>query len=141
MAGERFVDVTYLGIELGRRLRLDSGASGKAYLHFNAPMPIGTALTIATDEGLSIPARVLEVQEQVAGAERPPGMKIRAGDLTGDAKTWWIELAGETPLESESETPSLPEPAQKEPEAENGAPESDSENEVPENEVSESADN
>ena len=92
MAGEVFVDVTYRGLELGRRLKLREVGPSTAYLEHGTPMPVGAEVVLATDEGLSIPVTVVRVHEQVAGAEMPPGMRVQASGLDGAAAGWWREL-------------------------------------------------
>lgn len=89
MAGEVFVDVTYRGLELGRRLKLREVGPSTAYLEHGTPMPVGAEVVLATDEGLSIPVTVVRVHEQVAGAEMPPGMRVQVSGLDGTAAGWW----------------------------------------------------
>jgi len=89
MPGEAFVDVTYRGIELGTHLRLSQFGPQTAYLETPKPMPVGTRVAVTTETGLSFGGLVLHVNEQVAGAERQPGMRIAADALDGDAKVWW----------------------------------------------------
>lgn len=95
MAGETFVGIAYRGIELGRRARLEATESGAAHLHFNAPMPVGSEIAIVIDDGPTIPLRVLQVQEQVAGADRSPGMRVVPTALAGDSGVWWRDHIGE----------------------------------------------
>ncbi len=92
MADETFVDITYRDIDLGRRLRLEPAEPGTAHLSFNAPMPVGSRLSISTDHGHAIPVRVVEVQEQVADAPKPPGMLVVGVGLEGEALSWWREI-------------------------------------------------
>ena len=92
MAGEVFVDVTYRGLELGRRLKLREVGPSTAYLEHGTPMPVGSQVVLATDEGLAIPVVVVRVHEQVAGAEMPPGMRVQAAGLDGAAAGWWRDL-------------------------------------------------
>jgi hypothetical protein len=92
MGSEVFVDVTYRGLELGRRLKLREVGPSTAYLEHGTPMPVGSQVILATDEGLSIPVVVLRVHEQVAGAEMPPGMRVQAPALEGAAAGWWSGL-------------------------------------------------
>lgn len=102
MAGEVFVDVTYRGLELGRRLKLREVGPSTAYLEHGTPMPVGSQVLLATDEGLAIPVVVVRVHEQVAGAEMPPGMRVQATGLEGAAAGWWRELVSR-------EDPQIPE--------------------------------
>jgi hypothetical protein len=92
MAGEVFVDVTYHGLELGRRLKLREVGPSTAYLEHGTPMPVGAQVLLSTDDGLSIPVTVVRVHEQVAGAEMPPGMRVQASGLEGAAASWWRDL-------------------------------------------------
>jgi hypothetical protein len=85
---ESFVDLTYRGLSLGKRIKLGQVRPHSGYLELAAPMPVGSAIAIATDEGLTIDATVTWVYEQVAGSDRAPGM-IVAPTLTGDAAAWW----------------------------------------------------
>lgn len=102
MAGEVFVDVTYRGLELGRRLKLREVGPSTAYLEHGTPMPVGSQVVLATDDGLAIPVVVVRVHEQVAGAEMPPGMRVQASDLDGPAASWWRDLVSR-------EDPQIPE--------------------------------
>jgi hypothetical protein len=92
---DSFVDVTYLGLELGRRVKLTEIDAGSGYLEVAAPMPVGTALElrIEPDGGgaaLAIAAVVRGVHEQVGGSDRAPGMRIEP-QLAGAAQAWWTE--------------------------------------------------
>jgi hypothetical protein len=102
MGSEVFVDVTYRGLELGRRLKLREVGPSTAYLEHGTPMPVGSQVVLATDEGLSIPVTVVRVHEQVAGAEMPPGMRVQASGLEGAAAGWWRDLVSR-------EDPQIPE--------------------------------
>jgi hypothetical protein len=96
---ESFVDLTYRGLSLGRRLKLADVRPTTGYVETPAPMPVGTAIGILTDDTVALDAIVVEVREQVAGTDRPPGMVVKPR-LDGDAaKTWWQQRV------------SLPEPA------------------------------
>lgn len=102
MGSEVFVDVTYRGLELGRRLKLREVGPSTAYLEHGTPMPVGSQVLLATDDGLSIPVTVVRVHEQVAGAEMPPGMRVQASGLEGAAAGWWRDLVSR-------EDPQIPE--------------------------------
>ncbi|HEU4729856.1 MAG TPA: hypothetical protein VFT22_18295 [Kofleriaceae bacterium] len=97
---ESFVDVTVRGLSLGRRIRLGQVRPSSGYLEVAGPMPVGTHVVIATDDGVAIDATVTWVHEQVAGESRPPGM-IVAPALAGDqAAAWWaarVTLPDEPP--------------------------------------------
>ncbi len=86
--GDTFVDLTYRGLALGRRVKLAQVRPSTAYLELPAPMPVGTAIGILTDDTVALDAQVIEVHEQVGGVEGP-GMLVRprlAGDV---ARAWW----------------------------------------------------
>src|SRR5262245_55708669 len=86
--GESFVDVSYRGLDLGKRLKLRDVRSDAGYLEIPLPMPVGTQIEIAVDEGLKIEATVTGVHEQVAGSDQHPGMRVRPA-LAGGAAQWW----------------------------------------------------
>jgi hypothetical protein len=86
---ESFVDLTYRGLSLGRRIKLSHVRPSTGYLETPAPMPVGTPLSIATDEGLTLQATVTAVHEQTGGSEIVPGMTV-APALAGEAiESWW----------------------------------------------------
>jgi hypothetical protein len=103
MAADQFVNVTYRGLDIGRRLRISQFGPMSAYLEHSTPMPVGTELAIHTDEEVRVPVRVLRVQEQVAGAEKPPGMRVAAARLDDAARAWWNALVT-------TSDPQIPEP-------------------------------
>lgn len=96
MTAEHFVDVRYRGIEIGARARFYQVSGRTAYVEVSAPMPVGTELMI-DDGDLRVPVRVLEVFEQVAGLEQPPGMRVVAFALDDDerSRAWWRARGGE----------------------------------------------
>lgn len=98
--GDSFVDVTYRGLEVGRRLRIRDFTSDAAYVEAPTPMPVGTPVDIAIDGGIVVKAIVARVHEQVGGSDRPPGMKVRAS-LDGAARAWWTDRAKELPAPPE----------------------------------------
>jgi hypothetical protein len=87
---ESYVDLTYRGLSLGRRIRLTQIRPSSGYLELAAPMPVGTPLAITSDDGVTFEATVRGVHEQVAGSDRAPGM-IVAPALAGvaAAAAWW----------------------------------------------------
>jgi len=85
---ESFVDVTVRGLSLGRRIKLGQVRPSSGHLELASPMPVGTHVALATDDGVTIDATVIWVHEQVAGSDRAPGM-IVAPVLAGDAAAWW----------------------------------------------------
>jgi hypothetical protein len=101
MSGETFVDLTYRGLELGRRHRLCEVGPTTAYLEYPTPMPVGSRLELAADGGVQLAVEVVRVHEQVAGAERSPGMRVRAPALDERAASWWrtlVSVADPAPL-------------------------------------------
>jgi hypothetical protein len=92
---DSFVDLGYRGLALGRRIKLTQVRSSTGYLELSTPMPVGTTITVTTDDGLSLEARVTDVHEQVGGSDRPPGMMIEPR-LDGDAlRAWWQQRVEE----------------------------------------------
>jgi hypothetical protein len=92
---DAFVDVSWRGLEVGKRIKLHAvhpAELGGAYLDHGTPMPVGTALMIRTDEGLEIAATVVRVHEQVGGSTEVPGMQVVPKALEGEAKAWWSKL-------------------------------------------------
>ena len=86
---ESFVDLTYRGLQLGRRIKLTQIRPSTGHLELPAPMPVGTAIAIATEEGVRIDAVVTQVYEQVGGAERTVGMTVAPALADAAASTWW----------------------------------------------------
>jgi hypothetical protein len=101
---ESFVDLSYRGLSLGRRIKLTHVEAASGYLETPAPMPVGTAIAIATDDGVTVEAIVTEVHEQVGGVTAAPGMQV-APKLEGDASAWWSARVNDA----------VPEPAPEEP--------------------------
>jgi hypothetical protein len=89
--GESFVDLTYRGLPLGRRIKLTQIRPSSGYLELPAPMPVGTSIAIATDDGVSISAIVAQIHEQIGGSERPPGMVVAPALADAAAAAWWQE--------------------------------------------------
>lgn len=86
---ESYVDLSYRGLALGKRIKLTQIRPASAYLELPMPMPVGTLIGIATDEGVELEAVVAEIHEQVAGSERPPGMLVRPTLDVKAAEQWW----------------------------------------------------
>lgn len=84
-----FVDVSYRGLPVGRKLKLTQIGADSGYVEVPAPMPVGTSVAIVVAEDLSIPATVTAIQEQVGGATRPPGMQLRPALDEAAARAWW----------------------------------------------------
>jgi hypothetical protein len=124
MGAEQFVNVTCRGLEVGKSLKLLDFGPSTAFLEAATPVPVGTPLEITTDNGLTIAARVVRVQEQVAGAETAPGMRV-AVELGSKAKGWWAEQVSRT-------DPVIPEPVRRPPGAADAIPtETDIETTIP----------
>ncbi|HET9627045.1 MAG TPA: hypothetical protein VFP84_37055, partial [Kofleriaceae bacterium] len=85
---ESFVDLTYRGLSLGKRIKLGQVRPHSGHLELATPMPVGSQIAIVTDDGLTIDATVTWVYEQVAGTDRAPGM-IVAPALTDATTAWW----------------------------------------------------
>ena len=86
---ESFVDLTYRGLSLGRRIKLTQVRPTSGTLELPSPMPVGTHVTIATDEGFTFDATVSGVREQVAGSDRTPGMVVVPALAADPALSWW----------------------------------------------------
>jgi hypothetical protein len=86
---ESFVDLTYRGISLGRRIKLGQVRPSSGYLELATPMPVGTHVAIASDDGVTIEATVTWVYEQVAGSDRAPGMIVAPALAAEPAASWW----------------------------------------------------
>ena len=82
---ESFVDLTYRGLSLGRRIKLTQVRPSTGYLEHPTPMPVGTKLSVVTDEGETFDAVVTHIHEQVGGSEKAPGMTVKPSVIT----TWW----------------------------------------------------
>lgn len=94
---ETFVDLTYRGLPLGRRIKLTRVRATTGYLEHPTPMPVGSELAIATDDGLAIDAVVEAIHEQVGGSDQPPGMRVRPAFATDQLATWWASRAEPEP--------------------------------------------
>ena len=86
---ESFVDLTYRGLALGRRVKLTQVRPSTGYVETPAPMPVGTAISIATDDGLVFDAMVMAIHEQVGGSDRVPGMVVAPALEDEPRQTWW----------------------------------------------------
>jgi hypothetical protein len=98
---ESFVDLSYRGLALGKRIKLTQVRATAGYLEMPAPMPVGTTIGIATDDGVVLEATVAEVREQVTGSDRVPGMIVRPALDAEEARTWWkqrVSIEDEPPL-------------------------------------------
>jgi len=86
---ESFVDLTYRGLALGRRIKLTEVRPSTAFVELAAPMPVGTPVAIVTEDGVTLDATVTWIHEQVAGAERTPGMIVAPVLSAEAAAAWW----------------------------------------------------
>lgn len=86
---ESLVDLTYRGISLSRRIKLTQIRPSSGYLELPAPMPVGTELAVAADDGVVFEATVSWIHEQVTGSDRPPGMTIVPRLAGESASSWW----------------------------------------------------
>ncbi|MCX5741268.1 MAG: hypothetical protein NT062_02075 [Proteobacteria bacterium] len=86
---ESFVDLTYRGLSLQRRVKLARVRPTTGYLEVPAPMPVGTTISIATDDGLAIEAKVLAIHEQVGGSDQVPGMNVAPLLVDPAIASWW----------------------------------------------------
>ncbi len=86
---ESFVDLSYRGLSLGRRVKLSQVRPSTGYLETPAPMPVGTAISIATDEGVTLEATVTSIHEQVGGSEKTPGMTVAPKLAEEASEAWW----------------------------------------------------
>jgi hypothetical protein len=91
---ESFVDLTYRGLALGRRIKLTQVRPTTGYLELPMPMPVGTQIAIATDEGLTLEATVVQIHEQVGGSDRVPGMIVKPALAAEAASSWWQARVG-----------------------------------------------
>ena len=87
---ESFVDLSYRGLALARRVKLTQVRPSTGYVEMPTPMPVGTHVAIATDDGVSIEAIVAEIHEQIGGATHTPGMLVKPA-LQGAGADWWKE--------------------------------------------------
>jgi hypothetical protein len=108
--GESFVDLTYRGLPLGRRIKLTQIRPSTGYLELPAPMPVGTRIAMATDDGVAIDAVVTQVHEQVGGSEQLPGMTIAPGFTEAAAAAWWKERVALPELAPPPALPQRPAP-------------------------------
>jgi hypothetical protein len=86
---ESFVDLTYRGLALGRRVKLTQVRPTTGYLELPTPMPVGTSIGLATDDGVLAAAMVTEIHEQVGGSEYTPGMLIKPVLDSEPLRAWW----------------------------------------------------
>jgi hypothetical protein len=98
---ESFVDLSYRGLALGKRIKLTQVRPTAGYLELPTPMPVGTTIGIATDDGVLLEALVAEVREQASGTDAVPGMVVRPKLDADAARAWWkqrVSLAEDKPM-------------------------------------------
>lgn len=86
---ESFVDLTYRGLSLGRRVRLSQVRPSTGYLELPAPMPVGSRIAISAEDGMAFDAVVTAIHEQVGGSDRVPGMIVAPALGAEPAAVWW----------------------------------------------------
>jgi len=86
---ESFVDLSYRGLALGKRIKLTQVRAAAGFIELPTPMPVGTTIGIATEDGVLLEAMVAEVREQVTGSDRAPGMVVKPKLDADAARTWW----------------------------------------------------
>jgi hypothetical protein len=98
---ESFVDLTYRGLSLGRRIRLTQIRPSSGYLEIAAPMPVGAQIAVIADDGAVFDAIVTGIHEQVSGSDRVPGMTVTPALGDAAAAAWWtsrVQLADDDAL-------------------------------------------
>lgn len=86
---ESFVDLTYRGLALGKRIKLTQVRPAAGYLEMPTPMPVGTTIGIAAEDGIVLEATVAEIHEQVGNSDRAPGMLVKPKLDADAARAWW----------------------------------------------------
>src|ERR1700710_1103277 len=86
---ESFVDLTYRGLVLGKRVKLTQVRPSTGYVELATPMPVGTSIGIASEDGTTFDATVTEAIEQVSGRDGVPGMTVRPRLDRDVLKSWW----------------------------------------------------
>jgi hypothetical protein len=86
---ESLVDLSYRGLALGKRVKLTQVRAASGYLELPTPMPVGTTIGIASEDGVLIEALVAEVREQTTGSDKPAGMIVRPKLEADAARSWW----------------------------------------------------
>lgn len=72
----RFVDVSYRGLRIAQRAKLSESGPAVGFVEVEAPLPVGTRVSLAAEGGFAVEATVTAVVEQEAGAKSPPGMRV-----------------------------------------------------------------
>ena len=101
---DSFVDVAYRGLSLGRKVKLTQVRPSSGFVEVPAPMPVGTLLAIATEDGLALEAVVAEVREQTGGSDRVAGMVVRPQLASPSVSRWWSERVSMPDLAKPAQT-------------------------------------
>lgn len=78
------VDVTYRGLKVATGARLVQSGPGVGFLEVEAPLPVGSRLTLSGP--VTLEARVTGVVEQESGAKTVAGMRIAWGEPAAAAR-------------------------------------------------------
>jgi hypothetical protein len=105
------VEVRYQGILVGRAARARELSVTGAFVEMDAPMPVGSPLTIAPDGGPVMGARVVRVAE--VGAER--GMALCWSGLDEEARRFLARGLGVPPVDLETGVAPSPQARRAEP--------------------------
>ena len=94
---ESFVDLSYRGLALGKRIKLTQVRPSTG-LPRDADADAGrhARSAIATDDGVALEAIVAEIHEQIGGASSTPGMLVQPGS-TAQAQRGVVEGARRVP--------------------------------------------
>jgi hypothetical protein len=100
---ERVVDVTYRGLRVARGAKLAQPGEGEqGFLEVDAPLPVGTRVTVVGEGGFRVEARVVGVVEQDP-QKGAPGMRLAFTAAPKVAEVAEVADAGTT-LELDLET-------------------------------------
>lgn len=102
----RFVDLTLRGLRIAQKARLNLESPSVGFLEHDAPLPIGTRVSVVGEGDFRVEARVVNVVEQEAGAKSPPGMRLDWTAVT--AVTPPAPVAGEAEAAEEEVDASSP---------------------------------
>jgi hypothetical protein len=92
------VEVRYQGIVVGRAARVRELSATGAFVEFDAPMPVGSVVTIAPDGGPALRTRVARVTEVGEGR----GMTVCWAGLADDARGFLANGLGAPPVDLEA---------------------------------------
>lgn len=87
---ERVVDVTYRGLRVAKGVKLADGGE-QGFLEVDAPLPVGTRVTVEGEGGFRVDARVVGVVEQGTAGMRldwaPPKVAVEPAAASAPAGT------------------------------------------------------